>query len=133
MYFVSKHKIISNKLGDIHKIIFYKKINTELYISKIKKNRIKGWNYHKRCTCRLFLISGSVNIKIYIKEKKIKNIKLRLNAYNSIRIPPKNFFLIKNSSKKEAIVLNCFNGRHKKNEYIKKEFSFYKYNLSKKK
>ena len=53
----SKGKRIKNYKGDIIKFIskkniLFKKFG-EIYFSEIKKNKIKGWNFHKKYTCLL--------------------------------------------------------------------------------
>ena len=57
LYKIIKIKRIKNQKGDIIKIVNSRKKYFrgfgELYFSKVKRNKIKGWNYHKRNTCLL--------------------------------------------------------------------------------
>ena len=55
-----KLDIIKNKKGDILKYLnrkdkFFNKFG-EIYFTEIKKNEIKGWNYHKKCFCLFMLL-----------------------------------------------------------------------------
>ena len=63
---ILKQKIINNKKGDILKFIskkdsFFKKFG-ETYFTEIKKNKTKGWNYHKKNN---FLVLIKYCIKFY--------------------------------------------------------------------
>ena len=67
---------IKNKKGNILKIInkkhkYFKNFG-EIYFSKIKKNKIKGWNLHKRFYCHITICYGDV---FEIERSKIKNKK----------------------------------------------------------
>ena len=59
-----KNKIIKSKKGDIIRFVskknsFYRKFG-EVYFSEIKKNKIKGWNFHKRNICLISVPYGKV-------------------------------------------------------------------------
>ena len=61
-----KKKIIKNIKGDILKFFskqdsFFKKFG-EIYFSEIRKNKVKGWNYHKKNTCLLTVPFGKVEL-----------------------------------------------------------------------
>lgn len=116
----SKGKRIKNSKGDLIKFLsnqnlLFKRFG-EIYFSEIKKNKTKGWNYHKRFTCVLFVPSGKVKFLVYNpllnKTNKIilsdKNLKI-------LQIPPKNWFNFKSLAKK-SIVTNILSGIHDKNE-----------------
>ena len=71
-----KLKIIQNEKGDILKYLskkdkFFKRFG-ETYFTEIKKNKIKGWNYHKKCWCLLAAPYGNVK---FIFAKKISGKK----------------------------------------------------------
>ena len=92
---IFKQKIVNNKKGDILKFlsrrdIFFKKFG-ETYFTEIKKNKTKGWNYHKKNNCiiavpygkvNFWFIDGRKNSSSYYKEDKIiigkKNYKVIL-------------------------------------------------------
>ena len=59
---IFQNKIIKNSKGDILKFVstknvFFKRFG-EIYFSEIKKNKTKGWNFHKKNTC---LIINTLN------------------------------------------------------------------------
>ena len=83
---IHSKKIIANKKGRILKYIskkdnFIKKFG-EIYFSFIKKNKIKGWNYHKINKCFLMCVYGEVLVHIIDQRKSCKSynkeFKLRL-------------------------------------------------------
>ena len=81
---INKIKVIklqkfNNPIGDTMKYLskkssFFKGFG-EVYFSEIKKNKIKGWIYHKRYWCILCVPFGQVKFnfkKILIKIPKLK-------------------------------------------------------------
>ena len=125
---VSKIKVIklkkfSNPIGDTMKYLskknsFFKGFG-EIYFSEIKKNKIKGWNYHKKYWCLLCVPFG--NVKFDFKnqlDSKVKSISIGKKNYSVIIVPPKIYFSFK-SKVAISLVANTINGVHNENETIK--------------
>ena len=123
-----KKKIIKNSKGDILKFLLksdsYFKGFGEIYFTEIKKNKVKGWNCHKKFFCLLAVPLGKVNFffidgrrksKSYLKEEKIY---VNKNNYNIILVPPGVWFSFK-SFAKLSIVANCINHPHSDKESVK--------------
>ena len=114
---VFKNKIIKNNKGSIVKFInknekFFKSFG-EIYFSEIKKNKIKGWNYHKKYTCIITVPIGKVEFKIVNEKNKLINKKI--TKKQSLIIPPKHWFCFKSKTNKATIV-NLINGVYSENE-----------------
>ena len=118
-----KLDIIKNKKGDILKYLnrkdkFFNKFG-EIYFSEIKKNEIKGWNYHKKCFCLFAVPYGEVK---FIFAKKIsgkkKIIKISRKNYFIIVVPPKTWFCFRSISK-ISLVVNCLDKTHDPKESLK--------------
>ena len=118
-----KLKISTNPKGDVLKYLtrknkYFKKFG-EVYFTEIKKNKIKGWNFHKKCWCLLAVPYGKVKFTFAknINGKK-KTIVIGKKNYSIIVLPPRiwfNFTSIKNIS----LVVNTLNEVHNKNETLK--------------
>ncbi len=125
---VSKIKVIklkkfNNPIGDTMKYLsrkssFFKGFG-EVYFSEIKKNKIKGWNYHKKYWCLLCVPFGKVkfNFKNQLNSK-VKTITIGKKNYSVIIVPPKIYFSFK-SEVANSLVVNTINGVHDENETIK--------------
>ena len=125
---VLKQKVVKNKKGDILKFLsrkdsYFKKFG-EIYFTEIKKNKIKGWNYHKKNHCiitvpygkvNFWFIDGRKNSSSYQKENKII---IEKKNYKVILVPPKIWFSFK-SLAKISIVANCINHPHLDRETLK--------------
>ena len=123
-----KKEIIQNKKGDILKFLsrrdnFFKKFG-EIYFTEIIKNKVKGWNYHKKNNCLLtvpygsvqfWFIDGRYNSKSYYREKKIIISK---KNYKVISVPPGVWFSFK-SLVRFSVVANCIEKPHSDNEIMK--------------
>ena len=124
-----RFKIINSKNGNIYKIKYFSKINNEIYINNILPKKKKGWIFHLKNTCNLFLIYGKARILLVDKKtNKIKKIKLNVNKYyNNVVVPPKKWFALENlSNNSEAIFLNILSGKHSSKESLKKDVYLYK-------
>ena len=88
-------------------------------VSEIKKNKTKGWNYHKKYWCILCVPFGQVKFNFRNKlESKSKSITIGKKNYSTIIVPPKTYFSFK-SNVKISLVANTINGAHHDNETIK--------------
>jgi|TARA_B110000037_G_scaffold22495_1_gene25316 dTDP-4-dehydrorhamnose 3,5-epimerase len=120
---VIKLKTFSNPIGDTMKYlskksIFFKGFG-ETYFSEIKKNKTKGWNYHKKYWCILCVPFGQVKFNFRNNlESKSKSITIGKKNYSTIVVPPKTYFSFK-SNVKISLVANTINGAHNDNETIK--------------
>ena len=123
-----KAKIVKNKKGDILKFLsrkdFYYKGFGEVYFSEIKKNKIKGWNYHKKNISLLlvpsgkvefFFVDGRIKSKTYNTKEKST---LSKKNYKIILVPPRIWFCFR-SLTKLSIVANCINNPHNDKETLK--------------
>ena len=77
---LKKIKVIKNKDGDIYKILQKNNFSSnwnfgELYASKIKTNKIKGWKYHLKQTSCLFVIVGNIKIVTFNEKKNLRYLK----------------------------------------------------------
>tara|TARA_A100001015_G_scaffold297870_1_gene379884 strand:+ start:4854 stop:5267 length:414 start_codon:yes stop_codon:yes gene_type:complete len=117
---VLKGKRIKNYKGDIIKFIskkdkVFKKFG-EIYFSEIKKNKTKGWNFHKRYTCLLIVPFGKVEFLIANRLlKKTKKIILSDKNCKILQIPPKYWFCFRSLVKK-SIIANILDNVHNSNE-----------------
>ena len=125
---IIKRKIVNSKKGDILKYltkndVFYKKFG-EIYFSEVLKNKVKGWNLHKKNRCLLVVphgkvifhfIDGRKNLSSFYNEKKIV---LSKKNYKLVLVPPKVWFSFKSLSK-ISIVANCLEIPHSDNETLK--------------
>ena len=125
---IFKRKIVNNKKGDILKYLsidepFFKKFG-EIYFSEILKNKVKGWNFHKKNTCLLVVpygkvifhfIDGRTKLSKFSKEKKVI---LSKKNYKLILVPPKIWFSFR-SLAKISIVANCLEMPHSDTETLK--------------
>ena len=122
---VIKLKKFNNPIGDTMKYLskkssFFKGFG-EAYFSEIKKNKIKGWIYHKKYWCILCVPFGKVQFnfkKNLDKKTKSKNITIGKKNYSTIVVPPKIYFSFK-SRVEISLVVNTINGEHSENESVK--------------
>ena len=120
---VVKLKKFNNSIGDTMKYLskkssFFKGFG-ETYFSEIKKNKIKGWNYHKKYWCILCVPFGSVKFDFKDQlDSKVRSITIGKKNYSTIIVPPKIYFSFK-SKVALSLVVNTINGVHNKNETIK--------------
>ena len=118
-----KLKISTNPKGDVLKYLtkknkYFKKFG-EVYFTEIKKNKIKGWNFHKKCWCLLAVPYGKAKFTFAenINSKK-KTIIIGKKNYSLIVVPPRIWFNFM-SIKKISLVVNTLNHVHNKNETLK--------------
>ena len=121
---IFKGKLIKNKKGNIIKFInkkdkFFEKFG-EIYFSEIKKNKIKGWNFHKKNTCLITVPFGKVKFIIFNPlNKKMQKFILSDKNNNIMKIPP-NFWFSFSSLVKKSLIANILNNVHNQLE-VKKE------------
>jgi len=120
---IIKLKISTNPKGDVLKYLtrknkYFKKFG-EVYFTEIKKNKVKGWNFHKKCWCLLTVPYGKVKFTFAenINSKK-KTIIIGKKNYSLIVVPPRIWFNFM-SIKKISLVVNTLNHVHNKNETLK--------------
>ena len=118
-----KLKISTNPKGDVLKYLskknkYFKKFG-EVYFTEIKKNKVKGWNFHKKCWCLLAVPYGKVKFTFAenINSKK-KIIVIGKKNYSIIVVPPRIWFNFM-SIKKISLIVNTLNHAHNKNETLK--------------
>ncbi len=120
---IIKLKVLKNSKGDLLKYLNRKQKNFinfgEIYFNEIKKNQVKGWNYHKKCQCLLAVPYGKVKFT-FAKDirKKKKNITIGRKNFSLLVLPPKIWFKFKSLSK-ISLVVNTIDKIHKKNETLK--------------
>lgn len=120
---IIKLKISKNPKGDVLKYLTrknkYLKKFGEVYFTEIRKNKTKGWNYHKKCFCLLTVPYGKV--KFIFKKKmngKKKEFTIGKKNHSLLVVPPKIWFSFK-SIENISLVVNTLNEIHKKNETLK--------------
>ena len=108
---IFKQKVVNNKKGDILRFLskrdsFFIKFG-ETYFTEIKKNKTKGWNYHKKNNCIIAVPYGKVKFVLYSqKDKNFKVVEIGEKKYLRLTVPPKIWFGFKGISKHESIILN---------------------------
>ena len=127
---LSKIKIIKldvyrNFQGDLIKYLnchnkYFKKFG-ETYFTEIKKNYVKGWNYHKRLQCLVAVPFGEVvfTFKTNIKNKLKKKLIIGKKKNYLIIVPPKIWFKFQ-STHKISLVVNTLSELYDPKETLKK-------------
>jgi len=114
---------LKNSKGDVLKYLnknnkYFKKFG-EIYFTEIKKKKIKGWNFHKKCQCLLTVPVGKV--KFVFAEKisgRKKVIIIGKKSYSIIVVPPRIWFSF-TSLEKISLVVNTINEIHNNKETLK--------------
>lgn len=124
---------IKHPLGNIVKLFSKKNLKKfnfgEIYISKIKKNKIKGWHYHFFQTSILILIEGKIKIATYV-DNKYKDIIIDSTDIKSLIIPPKTWYAFQ-GIKKNNIVMNLSNKIHNSKQSKKSNIKNFSYKWKK--
>ena len=85
----------------------------EIYFSFTKSNFTKGWYRHKKNTLNIAVIFGVSKFVLFdarqssFTYKNICEIKLSLENYSLLTIPPMVWYSFKNIGEKEIIIANC--------------------------
>ena len=116
-----KLKVFQNVKGNILRGFRKSRSNKfpfkEIYFSRIKYNKIKGWKYHKKMRMELFVPIGQVKFVFFNHfTDKFKEIIIGEKNYKKIIVPPKIWFSFKGLSRIESLVVNMSNIIHKKTE-----------------
>ena len=114
---------LKNLKGDVLKYLnknnkYFKKFG-EVYFTEIKKKKIKGWNFHKKCQCLLAVPVGKV--KFVFAEKisgRKRVITIGKKNYSIIVVPPGIWFSF-TSLEKISLVVNTINEIHNSKETLK--------------
>jgi len=113
-------KRISNKSGDVIKYLSKKSKHYnrfgEVYFSKIKQGYTKGWNLHKKTSCLITVVYGSVIFTLSdVNMENIKKFNISENSPALLIIPPNTWFKFR-SLKKYSIISNFTDRIHNKKE-----------------
>ena len=120
IYKLNKFK---NLKGDVLKYLnknnkYFKKFG-EIYFTEIKKKKIKGWNFHKKCQCLLTVPVGKVKFEFAEKiSGRKKVIIIGKKNYSIIVVPPRIWFNF-TSLEKISLVVNTINEIHNNKETLK--------------
>ena len=114
---------LKNLKGDLLKYLnknnkYFKKFG-EIYFTEIKKKKIKGWNFHKKCQCLLTVPVGKVKFEFAEKiSGRKKVIIIGKKNYSIIVVPPRIWFNF-TSLEKISLVVNTINEIHNNKETLK--------------
>ena len=117
-------KVINNQLGNIIKILNRKDIKSihEIYVSEVNYKKTKGWNFHKKATCKIFIFEGEIKFHLTKNFKIFKEVVLSSKDYKLFIIKPKTWFKFKGLKKKNKLI-NFINYSYDKNEIKKKKIN----------
>lgn len=121
---IKNFKVIKNELGNIIKI-FNKvdiKLINEVYISEVNYKITKGWNFHKKATCKIFIIEGEIKFYLTKNFKTYREVSLSSKDYKLFIIKPKIWFKFKGLKRKNKLI-NFINYSYDKNEIKKKNIN----------
>ena len=123
LYKIYKNKVLLNRKGKIVKFVskknkFFKGFG-EVYLNYISKNKIKGWNLHKKNKCLLICAKGEVIFHLINQAGLEKKISLKECSGKILEIPKKTWFAFR--SKKNSLIVNFIKEPHDKKETLKKE------------
>ena len=116
-------KIYKNVKGDILKYINkknkYLRAFGEIYFTEIKKNKTKGWNFHKKNQCLITVPFGKVKFTFAknVNSKK-KIITIGKKNHSMIIVPPGNWFKFE-SLEIISLVVSTLDNIHNDNETLK--------------
>lgn len=122
--------IFKNSKGQITKYVskkdnFFKSFG-EIYFNKINKNKVKGWNFHKKSSCFFLCLKGRV--KFHFVDENNNEKKITLSSYaNKILIVPPKIWISMESKTVVCLLANFINFPHsdkelKKSRIIKNYF-----------
>ena len=116
-------KTYKNIKGDVLKYVnkknkYLKKFG-EIYFTEIKKNKTKGWNFHKKNQCLITVPFGKVKFTFAKKiDLKKKVITIGKKNHSMIIVPPGNWFKFE-SLEKISLVVSTLNNIHSDKETLK--------------
>jgi len=122
---IKKNKIVDDRGMILHMLRAddknYKKFG-EIYFSSINPNKIKAWHYHELMTLNYVAVYGNIKLVLYddrdaSKTKgMIQEIILSNQSHFLVSIPPKIWNGFCSSNNKHAILANCSDIPHNKEE-----------------
>ena len=84
----------------------------EAYFSTVYKACIKGWKFHHRMTLNIIVVQGSITFVVWDNRKFsdsygfVGKIKLSIENYSRLTIPPKLWFSFRGEDKTDNALLN---------------------------
>ena len=128
---INKNQIVDDRGMILHMLRVddknYKKFG-EIYFSTVNPNKIKAWHFHKLMTLNYAVVHGSIKLVLYDDrgESKtkgtIQEIMLSNENHYLVSIPPKIWNGFCSSNNKHAILANCSDIPHDKEEIIRLPF-----------
>ena len=128
---IKKNQIVDDRGIILHMLRVddknYKKFG-EIYFSTINPNKIKAWHFHKLMTLNYAVVHGSIKLVLYDDRDEsktkgtIQEIMLSNENHYLVSIPPKIWNGFCSSDNKHAILANCSDIPHDKEEIIRLPF-----------
>ena len=128
---IKKNQIVDDRGIILHMLRVddknYKKFG-EIYFSTINPNKIKAWHFHKLMTLNYAVVHGSIKLVLYDDRDEsktkgtIQEIILSNENHYLVSIPPKIWNGFCSSDNKHAILANCSDIPHDKEEIIRLPF-----------
>ena len=128
---IKKNQIVDDRGVILHMLRVddknYKKFG-EIYFSTINPNKIKAWHFHKLMTLNYAVVHGSIKLVLYDDRDEsktkgtIQEIILSNENHYLVSIPPKIWNGFCSSDNKHAILANCSDIPHDKEEIIRLPF-----------
>ena len=128
---IKKNQIVDDRGVILHMLRVddknYKKFG-EIYFSTVNPNKIKAWHFHKLMTLNYAIVHGSIKLVLYDDRDEsktkgtIQEIILSNENHYLVSIPPKIWNGFCSSDNKHAILANCSDIPHDKEEIIRLPF-----------
>ena len=128
---IKKNQIVDDRGIILHMLRVddknYKKFG-EIYFSTVNPNKIKAWHFHKLMTLNYAVVHGSIKLVLYDDRDEsktkgtIQEIILSNENHYLVSIPPKIWNGFCSSNNKHAILANCSDIPHDKEEIIRLPF-----------
>ena len=128
---IKKNQIVDDRGIILHMLRVddknYKKFG-EVYFSTINPNKIKAWHFHKLMTLNYAVVHGSIKLVLYDDRDEsktkgtIQEIILSNENHYLVSISPKIWNGFCSSNNKHAILANCSDIPHDKEEIIRLPF-----------
>ena len=125
---IKKNQIVDDRGVILHMLRVddknYKKFG-EIYFSTVNPNKIKAWHFHKLMTLNYAVVHGSIKLVLYDDRDEsktkgtIQEIILSNENHYLVSIPPKIWNGFCSSNNKHAILANCSDIPHDKEEIIR--------------